>query len=45
MPIDINNLQDDEMRALALAYAMGQEGGDGYDDSDDDRGEGEDDEE
>lgn len=26
MPVDINNLQDEEMKALALAYAMAHEG-------------------
>lgn len=26
MPVDINNLKDDEMRALAMAYAMAHEG-------------------
>ena len=26
VPIDLNNLKDDEMKALALAYAMAHEG-------------------
>ena len=33
VPIDLNNLKDDEMKALALAYAMAH-GGDVQEDSD-----------
>ena len=39
--IDINNLRDDELQALAMAYAMHANGEDGEDDDDEeDEGDG-----